>query len=372
MSDSRESVTGQCIAEFLGTGLFMFFGTSVLCAAKLAGASFGLPELLARQPGIQMATNGGPGKSTSIFMRGGNRNHTILLIDGMRIGSATTGTASWQDIPLSQIERIEILRGPASAMYGADAVGGVIQIFTKKGEGPALVEAFGGVGTLGTTQLGAGVSGSTGPWSYALRAAEYETSGVSARKGPYPAQTVRHNYNPALDADRDGFRSRTLAARLGYTLAPGHELGLNLIRIDSRNWYDGGGYNARGGADVGNDAATEVIALESRNRLADNWQSTLRLAQSKDESTGFRSTSRYNSKQEQLLWQNDIKLAVGSLMLAYEHLEQSADSTTTSTRRYCISATSRTSAPYSWAIITIAEAPPGELPHAPVAPGRSL
>ena len=129
-----------------------------------------------------------------------------------------------------------------------------------------------------------------------------------------------------------GFNSiRTLAARLGYTLAPGHELGLNLIRIDSRNWYDGGGYNARGGADVGNDAATEVIALESRNRLADNWQSTLRLAQSKDESTGFRVTSRYNSKQEQLLWQNDIKLAVGSLMLAYEHVEQNADSSTTYT-----------------------------------------
>lgn len=288
-------------------------------------------DLLARQPGVQVAANGGPGKTSSLYLRGANANHTILLIDGVRVGSVTSGQPSLESIPLSQIERIEILRGPASAMYGADAVGGVIQIFTKKGEGPALVEAFGGVGTLGTTQLGAGVSGSTGPWSYALRAAEYETSGVSARKGPYPAQTVRHNYNPALDADRDGFRSRTLAARLGYTLAPGHELGLNLIRIDSRNWYDGGGYNARGGADVGNDAATEVIALESRNRLADNWQSTLRLAQSKDESTGFRGTSRYNSKQEQLLWQNDIKLAVGSLMLAYEHLEQSADSTTTYT-----------------------------------------
>ena len=300
-------------------------------------------DLLARQPGVQVAANGGPGKTSSLYLRGANGNHTILLIDGVRIGSVTSGQPSLESIPLSQIERIEILRGPASAMYGADAVGGVIQIFTKKGEGPALVEAFGGVGTLGTTQLGAGVSGSTGPWSYALRAAEYETSGVSARKGPYPAYDPTpydpsaglygrgHNYNPALDADRDGFRSRTLAARLGYTLAPGHELGLNLIRIDSRNWYDGGGYNARGGADVGNDAATEVIALESRNRLADNWQSTLRLAQSKDESTGFRSTSRYNSKQEQLLWQNDIKLAVGSLMLAYEHLEQSADSTTTYT-----------------------------------------
>ncbi len=300
-------------------------------------------DLLARQPGVQISSNGGPGKTSSLYLRGANANHTILLIDGVRVGSVTAGQPSLESLPLSQIERIEILRGPASALYGADAIGGVIQIFTKRGEGPALIEAFGGAGNMGTTHIGAGVSGSTGPWSYALRAAEYNTSGVSARKGPYPAYDptpwdpsagqygAGHNYNPARDADRDGFRSRSLGGNIGYTVAPGHELRLNLMRIESRNWYDGGGYNAVGGADVGNDAVTEVVALESRNRLAPNWQSTLRVAQSKDESTGFRNTNHFNSKQDQILWQNDVKLPVGNLMLGYEHLEQRVDSSTTYT-----------------------------------------
>lgn len=288
-------------------------------------------DLLGRQPGIQISNSGGPGKTSSVYLRGANANHTVLLIDGVRVGSVTAGAPSLESIPLSQIERIEILRGPASAMYGADAVGGVIQIFTKRGEGPTLFEAFGGAGNFGTTQLGAGVSGSSGAWSYALRAAEYETHGVSARKGPHPAQKVWHDYNPGLDADRDGLRSRSAGANLGYAIAPGHELRVNLMRIESRNWYDGGGFNAVGGADVGNDLVTEVIAVESRNRLTDGWLSTLRLAQSKDESTGFRGVSRFNSKQQQFLWQNDVQLPLGKLMLGYEYLEQSADSTTTYT-----------------------------------------
>ncbi len=82
-----------------------------------AGPSFSLPELLARQPGIQMSSNGGPGKATDISIRGTNSKHTLFLVDGMRLGSATLGTAALQDIPLSQIERIEIVLGPASALY---------------------------------------------------------------------------------------------------------------------------------------------------------------------------------------------------------------------------------------------------------------
>ncbi|WP_374265174.1 TonB-dependent receptor domain-containing protein [Zoogloea sp.] len=289
-------------------------------------------DLLARQAGVQIASNGGPGKTSSLYLRGANANHTILLIDGVRIGSVTSGQPTLENIPLSQIERIEILRGPASALYGADAVGGVIQVFTKRGEGPAQFEAFGGAGNLGTTQFGAGVSGSSGALSYALRAAEYETHGVSARKGPYPAMKSWHNYDPALDADRDGYRSRSLGGNLGYTLAPGHELRLNLVHIESRNWYDGGGYNSpAGGADVGNDALTQVIAVESINRITPIWQSTVRLAQAKDETRAFRAGSRFDSKQEQVLWQNDIKLPLGNLMLGYEHLEQQVDSTTSFT-----------------------------------------
>ena len=98
---------------------------------KSAGRT--LPEILARVPGVQFSANGGLGKSSSINIRGADARHTVLLIDGVRYGSATTGTPAWDNIPVDMIERIEIVKGPASALYGSEAVGGVVQIFLRKG-----------------------------------------------------------------------------------------------------------------------------------------------------------------------------------------------------------------------------------------------
>lgn len=95
----------------------------------------GLADLLARQPGIEFARNGGPGTSTSVFIRGNESRHTAVYIDGVRVDSQSTGGAVWEQIPLDQIERIEVLRGPAAAIYGSDAVAGVVQLFTKQGNG---------------------------------------------------------------------------------------------------------------------------------------------------------------------------------------------------------------------------------------------
>ncbi|HEY4137455.1 MAG TPA: TonB-dependent receptor plug domain-containing protein, partial [Casimicrobiaceae bacterium] len=96
-----------------------------------AGQS-GLTELLSRQPGVEISANGGPASTSAVFLRGANNAQTLVLIDGVRIASSTSGTAAYEAIPVDQIERIEILRGPASSLYGADAIGGVIQIFTKR------------------------------------------------------------------------------------------------------------------------------------------------------------------------------------------------------------------------------------------------
>ena len=89
-----------------------------------------LTELLQRQPGVEITMNGGPGSTSGAFLRGANRGQTLVLIDGLRVGSSSVGATSLEAIPLDQIERIEILRGPASSLYGADAIGGVIQVFT--------------------------------------------------------------------------------------------------------------------------------------------------------------------------------------------------------------------------------------------------
>ena len=278
-----------------------------------AGASFSLPELLAGQPGIQMASNGGPGKTASLFIRGGNGNHTILLVDGLRVGSATSGTASWQDIPLSQIERIEIVRGAASALYGADAMGGVIQLFTRKGSGAPRVDAFVGAGSYGTREVSAGVSGGSESVSYAVRGGYTESDSFSAKT---PKSST---YNP----DNDPYRNSNFSGNLSFRPAKGHEIGASLLYATARSFYDSdknfSNYN---------NAAQNIWSIYSRNRLAHSWTSTVRFGQSIDDYENFASYAptgaTIKTTQNQFMWQHDVRLPIGSLLAAYENLHQKA------------------------------------------------
>lgn len=134
--------------------------------------------MLARQPGIEIARNGGIGNATSVYLRGAESRFTAVYIDGVRVDSQSTGGAQWEQIPLAQIERIEVLRGPAAAVYGSDAIGGVIQLFTRKGDGAAVPSVGVGLGSHGTRKLEAGISGAAGAdraldysWAWPMRAA---------------------------------------------------------------------------------------------------------------------------------------------------------------------------------------------------------
>lgn len=281
---------------------------------EAAGATT-LPQLLSEQAGMQIVNNGGLGKSTSVLMRGTNAGQTLLLVDGMRLGSATLGQPSLHNLPLSQIERIEILRGPASSLYGSDAIGGVIQIFTKKGEGPMQPEAFAGYGSYGTTQFGAGISGSQGIFSYSLRAARLDSDGFDATT-PKSAGTSR---------DRDGYRNDSVTGHFVVTPAAGHEFGATLLSANSRNYYDGGGVSVN----AYNDDETQAWTLYAKNHLAQAWTSTLRYGESKDHSESFApGRSLFETIQKQWTWQNDVHLPLGTLMLAAEELRQEVDSTT--------------------------------------------
>ena len=109
--------------------------TTVITSDEIERAGLStIPQLLQQQPGVEVKTTGGPGSVSTVFIRGTSSTHVIFLLDGLRIGASTNGSAAIQNIPLSQIERIEIVRGPASSLYGQDGIGGVIQIFTKKGK----------------------------------------------------------------------------------------------------------------------------------------------------------------------------------------------------------------------------------------------
>ena len=185
----------------------------------------GLGDVLARLPGVEMARNGSLGGITSVYLRGAETRFTAVFIDGVRVDSQGTGGASWDVIPLAQVDRIEVLRGPAGAVYGSDAIGGVIQIFTRKGEGPASPYVGLSLGTYGSTKAEAGVSGSQGKWDYALSLVRQESKGFN----------VMQSRNP----DDDGYTSESLAARVGLELNPSHRLDLSVLSSQLNAQYDG-------------------------------------------------------------------------------------------------------------------------------------
>ena len=167
-----------------------------------------LPELLARTAGVQMSANGGMGKQSSVFIRGTETRHTILMVDGVRLGSATAGTQSWESIPVEMIERIEVLKGPASALYGSDGVGGVVQVFLRKGRDGFHPFASLTAGSEDHSTISAGLQGGQGALGYSFGVQRLRDGGFSATN---PKATFGR-FNP----DRDPFeqdsreRHRTL------------------------------------------------------------------------------------------------------------------------------------------------------------------
>jgi len=276
-----------------------------------------LADLLRTVPGVDSVNNGGPGKATSVFLRGANAAHTLVLIDGMRIGSATAGNTALEHIPLNQVERIEILRGPASSLYGADALGGVIQIFTKSPQGAPRHSFQVGAGSYGTTSANAGWSGEadgTGGTLFNVQAGYYETSGIGAVRNP-----ANRSFNP----DADGYTNTNLIGRIARRFGADHELGANQFYSDGLSHYDSSFPSRDFDFRLAHTLSSQQ--LYSRNRFAPNWQSMLRLGESEDDSTNITSpTTRavFRTRQMQLSWQNDVALGDHVLIAGIERLAQ--------------------------------------------------
>ena len=143
-------------------------------------AADSVEDLLRREAGVQISRNGGPGQSAGVLIRGASSASTLVLIDGVRVGSATLGLVAFNSLSLAQIERIEVLRGPGSSLYGADAVGGVVRITTLRGQGPASFSAHAALGEYGSREGDVAVSGSTGSFDYAASLGHEHSNGVSA------------------------------------------------------------------------------------------------------------------------------------------------------------------------------------------------
>ncbi len=290
---------------------------------KSAGRT--LPELLARNAGLQFSSNGGRGKSASVYIRGAESRHTILLIDGVRYGSATLGTPVWNTIPLSAIERVEVLKGPASSLYGSDGVGGVVQIFTRKGQQGFHPNAMASVGSEGFRELGGGINGGTGAFSYALNLQTQRDKGFSATN-----PTVQFgNYN----GDTDGFKQDSLNATLGFQVNPDWKLDLGLLYSDGISHYDDGP-----GRDSRDTLESQVVRIGIEGKVLPSWKTNLRYSSSTDETNAIVASimpSKFKTQQRQWTWQNDVDTPLGVALVGIERLEQKVDSSTayTVTRR---------------------------------------
>jgi vitamin B12 transporter len=272
-----------------------------------------LLDVLRAHGGVEIAATGGPGQPGAVFIRGSNANHVVVLIDGVRINSATAGTNAFENIPLDQIERIEIVRGPASGLYGADAIGGVIQIFTKAGADRIGVTA--GAGTWDTQRAAAGIARTFGSTRLALQAGY-------AHARSFSATNARNAFS--FDPDDDPYRNRNAGGSLAHTWAPGHEITLRGFASEGTTHFDAGP-----GTDDVNTQRLSSVALESRDPLGPGWTSTLRLARGADdlETTGsFPSTFR--TDQDQATWQHDVALPLGTLAAGLEFRRERVSSTT--------------------------------------------
>lgn len=292
-----------------------------------------LTELLTTIPGVTVTSTGGRGANTSMFIRGANANHSVVLVDGQRISSATTGTTSFEHIPLEQIDHIEVLRGPASSLYGADAIGGVIQIFTKKGDAgkPAPSVSF-GAGSYGTTTGSLSYGGTAGDTRFNL------SGGWESAHGPSSAKAPSGTFTDIFNADKDPYNNTNIAAHVTQRLAPGTEIGGDYLEANAAKHFDSTNCDAFFTTCTPNFDNRQHQKLRSysafaSNQFAADWKSSLRIGRSDDQTKSWLidpvaalvTIDHFDTAQTQFNWQNDFTTRYGRVMAAAEWRKDEVD-----------------------------------------------
>ena len=281
-----------------------------------------LVTLLRGEAGISIGNNGGAGKLSSVFVRGTEADHVLVLVDGVRMGSVSAGLTAFQDIPVEQIERIEIVRGPFSSLYGSEAIGGVIQVFTRRPQGAFAPNASLSAGSFGTLRASAGVAGQAGAGWYAFNAAHEHTDGIDALRDN-PANPFD---DAGIDSDRDGYRNDSITAQAGYRFSDAWDADAKVFRAEGRNEYDGSFANV---SKVVQQAVSARLGFTPSDTLA----MTARVAQSRDladDYSGDTRASSFNTRRGQGSLQADIGLGErrGLLTVGFDWLRDTVDGTT--------------------------------------------
>lgn len=269
-----------------------------------------LADLLQGEAGVEFGRNGGPGSVTSFFLRGQNSVNTVIMIDGVRTQVDGGGNLTVTDMPLEMIERIEVLRGNASALYGEAAIGGVINIITRHSQGQPKAYANLEVGSLQTRRASVGYGGVQDDLSYDLQAGKSYTKGFSAIDA-----AVKTHANP----DRDGSETTFGNVRLEKRLSASRQLGLRLNAKSTETDFD-----SANSWDVATDkhrykTRTEGANLFWRERISDQWLSQLDFSYAHFANDNLKNdvvtaNGEYRGRQNSVRWFNTYALQPNSTL----------------------------------------------------------
>ena len=260
-------------------------------------------DVLRLQAGVDISRNGGAGSQAGVFLRGAESDQVLVLIDGMRVSSVTTGAFDWSSLPVDQIDRIEIVRGSRTALYGSDAIGGIIQVFTRKNAGPyASITA----GKYGTRRGSAGFSKGFGKSKLSLNISAEKSDGFSASNEKAGAFV----FNP----DKDGHEKRSANIAFTHQLTDSTEAGLNAFYSNNKVDFDQGD----------SDADLQTINAYVQTKTSDKSEHKLSLSSTNNDlvSTSSFGVSKFETTRQVLNWQNERKLTANTgLILGVDYRE---------------------------------------------------
>ncbi len=260
-----------------------------------------LPSLLRREAGFEYTQNGGVGAVTGLFMRGGRSAQTLILVDGMRVEDAAFGSTAIQHIMLDEVERIEIVRGNVSSLYGSGGIGGVVQVFTRRGHGSPASSAEITAGSRGTSKLSAAYGGEVDATRFNVALSRFDTRGFSA---------IDTRLAPLANPDPDGYRNESVSGSLIQRISAQHEVGVLMYNSRGRLDYD----SAFGPPTDTHRSAQDLGMLQAywEAHPVERWTSRLTLGEGTDYRTdllngAFNNSS--NTRSRQLIWDNRLRAA---------------------------------------------------------------
>ena len=278
-----------------------------------------------RVPGMDFVTAGGTGHVTSAFLRGASSDQLLFIIDGNIMGSATTGAAQLELISLAQIERIEIIRGPRSALYGSEAIGGVVQVFTKSsGDHYNASITYGSHNTHAAT-VGGNISNENTQLN--ISASHYETKGF--------------NVSNDIEEDNDGHKNNTGNFNVRHNIGDSSNIHASALYAKGKTEFDNNSF------DNASDSIQQSYTLGFDTSLSDNWNTSFDAGQSKDrlDSNGYNedfdsftylplgtysfANTVFGTKRDQARWQNDLSFGdTGQLAFGIDYINDKVESTT--------------------------------------------